>query len=292
MTLNARVRAVGPKGQRWIDMNDLAVGYYQTALERDELITDVHVPAQPPGVCTAYAKFTALSADDWPTVGVAVWFRVEADQIAEARVAISAATERPVRVTAAEAILTGAPRRPRPSRRQPTPRPPASSRWQTSVAAPPTSAKWFAFTFVGRWHKRSPRAWRGTDVTTRQAEPLSATTSAPIEAPAEREPDHGRVGFREVGQSIPRLESAAKVNGSVEYIHNLRLPGMLHGRIHRSTVRARAHRPHRYRGCADRRGRARRNHCRRRPDTRSASVLRTRVSRPADPGPRQGPARR
>ena len=108
MTLNARVRAVGPKGQRWIDMNDLAAGYYQTTLERDELIADVHVPAQPSGVCTAYAKFTALSADDWPTVGVAAWFRIEAGQIAEARVAISAATERPVRVTATEAILTGA----------------------------------------------------------------------------------------------------------------------------------------------------------------------------------------
>jgi carbon-monoxide dehydrogenase medium subunit len=108
MTLNARVRAVGPKGQRWIDMNDLAVGYYQTTLGRDELIADVHVPAQPSGVCTAYAKFTALSADDWPTVGVAAWFRLEASQIAEARVAISAATERPVRVTATEAILTGA----------------------------------------------------------------------------------------------------------------------------------------------------------------------------------------
>jgi carbon-monoxide dehydrogenase medium subunit len=109
MTLNARVRAVGPKGQRWIDMKDLANGYYQTTLERDELIADVHVPAQPPGVCTAYAKFTALSADDWPTVGVAAWFRIESNQIAEARVAISAATERPVRVTATEAILTGAP---------------------------------------------------------------------------------------------------------------------------------------------------------------------------------------
>ena len=108
MTLNARVRAVGPKGHRWIDMNDLAVGYYQTTLERDELIADVHVPAQPSSVCTAYAKFTALSADDWPTVGVAAWFRIEASQIAEARVAISAATERPVRVTAAEGILTGA----------------------------------------------------------------------------------------------------------------------------------------------------------------------------------------
>ena len=42
--------------------------------------------------------------------------------------------------------------------------------------------------------------------------------------------------FREVGQSVPRLEATAKVDGSVEYICNLQLPGMLHGKIHRSSV--------------------------------------------------------
>jgi CO/xanthine dehydrogenase Mo-binding subunit len=40
----------------------------------------------------------------------------------------------------------------------------------------------------------------------------------------------------EVGRSIPRLESRAKVTGRAEYMHNLRLPGMLHGKILRSTV--------------------------------------------------------
>ena len=39
-----------------------------------------------------------------------------------------------------------------------------------------------------------------------------------------------------VGQSIPRLEGHAKVTGRTEYIHHLRLPGMLHGKIHRSAV--------------------------------------------------------
>jgi CO/xanthine dehydrogenase Mo-binding subunit len=39
-----------------------------------------------------------------------------------------------------------------------------------------------------------------------------------------------------IGQSAPRLEGHAKVTGSAEYIHHLRLPGMLHGKIHRSTV--------------------------------------------------------
>jgi CO/xanthine dehydrogenase Mo-binding subunit len=39
-----------------------------------------------------------------------------------------------------------------------------------------------------------------------------------------------------VGQSIPRLEGTAKVTGRAEYIHNLVLPGMLYGKIFRSTV--------------------------------------------------------
>jgi carbon-monoxide dehydrogenase medium subunit len=72
------------------------------------LIAEISVPAQPAGVRTWYAKFTALSADDWPTVGVAVWYRVDADRIAEARVAVSAATDRPLRVAGAEATLIGA----------------------------------------------------------------------------------------------------------------------------------------------------------------------------------------
>ncbi|HUB95655.1 MAG TPA: xanthine dehydrogenase family protein molybdopterin-binding subunit [Stellaceae bacterium] len=39
----------------------------------------------------------------------------------------------------------------------------------------------------------------------------------------------------QVGRSVQRLESRAKVTGAAEYVHNLHLPGMLHGKIHRST---------------------------------------------------------
>ena len=39
-----------------------------------------------------------------------------------------------------------------------------------------------------------------------------------------------------VGTSVPRLEGRSKVTGRAEYVHNLRLPGMLHGKIFRSTV--------------------------------------------------------
>ena len=42
----------------------------------------------------------------------------------------------------------------------------------------------------------------------------------------------------QVGRSLPRLESWLKVTGRAEYVHNLRLPGMLYGRIFRKIGRA------------------------------------------------------
>jgi CO/xanthine dehydrogenase Mo-binding subunit len=44
------------------------------------------------------------------------------------------------------------------------------------------------------------------------------------------------IGSRQVGRSVGRLEGEAKVTGRAEYVHNLRLPGMLYGKIFRSTV--------------------------------------------------------
>ena len=40
----------------------------------------------------------------------------------------------------------------------------------------------------------------------------------------------------QVGRSLPRLEARDKVSGRAEYTHTMRLPGMLHGKIFRSTV--------------------------------------------------------
>ena len=40
----------------------------------------------------------------------------------------------------------------------------------------------------------------------------------------------------QIGRSIRRLEARAEVTGRAEYAHNLRLPGMLHGKVFRSTV--------------------------------------------------------
>jgi len=44
------------------------------------------------------------------------------------------------------------------------------------------------------------------------------------------------IGGGQVGRSLPRLEARDKVTGRAEYTHTMRLPGMLFGKIFRSTV--------------------------------------------------------
>ena len=107
IALGARMVAAGPNGERTIAAEDLVSGYYETVLAGNELITDVRLPAQG-SRRAAYLKWTTRSADDWPALGVAIVLDLDADEIRDARVVVSAATDRPTRLTAAEDELRGA----------------------------------------------------------------------------------------------------------------------------------------------------------------------------------------
>jgi carbon-monoxide dehydrogenase medium subunit len=107
ITLDASVIVTGPQGERTIAMQDLFAGYFETVLARDELITQIIVPPQA-GRRSVYLKVTTRSADDWPALGVAVSLQGDGKVIREARVAVSAATEKPVRLAQVENALRGA----------------------------------------------------------------------------------------------------------------------------------------------------------------------------------------
>ena len=108
LTLGATISTISPRGQRSVEISDLFTGYYQTSLGKDELITSVDIPGLHAGARCWYEKFTARSADDWPTVGAAVCYFVNSNIITEARIAVSAATDRPLRIPAAEKLLLNA----------------------------------------------------------------------------------------------------------------------------------------------------------------------------------------
>jgi aerobic carbon-monoxide dehydrogenase medium subunit len=107
MALGSSVEVAGPKGDRVISLDDLFTGYYETSLAKNELITQLHIPAQG-AARSAYFKVTAGSADDWPALGVAVALRVEDETVKSVRIVVSAATAKATRLKAAEAALIGA----------------------------------------------------------------------------------------------------------------------------------------------------------------------------------------
>jgi carbon-monoxide dehydrogenase medium subunit len=106
--LGARIAVSGPDGDRELPLEELYVGYYETVLEKNELITSVIVPPLD-GRKAAYMKVTSRSADDWPALGIAVTFVFKDGAIQDPTVIVSAATEKVTRMTAAEKTLHGAP---------------------------------------------------------------------------------------------------------------------------------------------------------------------------------------
>ena len=106
MALGATLTIVGPKGERTVAVEDLFTGYYETVLEKDELIAEAHIPAQG-AKRAAYMKVTTGSADDWPALGVAVAIEGDGKAVKSARVVVSAATTMAMRLKSAEAVLAG-----------------------------------------------------------------------------------------------------------------------------------------------------------------------------------------
>ena len=105
--LGARVSIAGPKQNRELPVEALYAGYYETVLERNELITAVTVPPLN-GRKAAYMKVTSRTADDWPSLGVAVSFALNNGTISDPVVVISAATAKVTRMNTAEAALSNA----------------------------------------------------------------------------------------------------------------------------------------------------------------------------------------
>jgi len=71
LVLGTVINAVGPNGSRSIPIKDFFRGLYETALEPGELIVDVKIPFVPPDSKAVYLRYSSLSGNDWPCLGVA-----------------------------------------------------------------------------------------------------------------------------------------------------------------------------------------------------------------------------
>ena len=106
IALGAKLTVVSPKGERSVALDDFFTGYYETVLDKNELIAEAHIPAQGTKRA-AYMKVTTGSADDWPALGVAVAIDSDGNAIKSARVVVSAATSKAMRLKSAEGALAG-----------------------------------------------------------------------------------------------------------------------------------------------------------------------------------------
>ena len=97
VALDAEIDARGPKGTRRIPAGEFFRGFYETALEPDELVTAVRVPVPAPSLRGVYEKFVTRSSEDRPCVGVMALVRLQDGTCADLRVALGAATETPRR---------------------------------------------------------------------------------------------------------------------------------------------------------------------------------------------------
>lgn len=106
--LNARVQVLGPEKTREIPLSEFFLGFYTTALEPNEILTEVIMPKLPPSARATYHKYTSISAEGRPCVAVGAVADFDSNgKCKDLRIAVGAAVETPQRVKEAEAMAQG-----------------------------------------------------------------------------------------------------------------------------------------------------------------------------------------
>jgi xanthine dehydrogenase YagS FAD-binding subunit len=112
IALGARVRIAGPGGSRLVPLASFFVGpavnvTRETMLEKNEIVTEVLLPAAEPGLRSSYRKARARGAWDFALAGVALALLVKDGKVARARVVFSGVAPVPWRSEPVEQALTG-----------------------------------------------------------------------------------------------------------------------------------------------------------------------------------------
>ena len=109
LALDAEIEVVGPNGARTIPASEFFLGFYETALAPEELVTGVRVPIPAARTAAVYEKFVTRSSEDRPCLGVAAVVRLGADgqTCEDLRVAVGAAADTPQRFPKYEALAHG-----------------------------------------------------------------------------------------------------------------------------------------------------------------------------------------
>lgn len=102
--LDGEVVARGPRGERRIAAADLFRGAMTTSLAPDEILTEVRLPATPPGTGCAVEEF-ARRHGDFAIAAIAVTVQRDGETCIKARIATAGISPHSQRLRAAEQIL-------------------------------------------------------------------------------------------------------------------------------------------------------------------------------------------
>ena len=107
LALKADIIAQGPNGKRTIKADDFFVGTFETALQADEILTEIRFAIPPAHTGSAYIKLEN-KASHYATAGAAVVISLNGDgTCSSASVAITGASTKTTRASAVEAALVG-----------------------------------------------------------------------------------------------------------------------------------------------------------------------------------------
>jgi len=107
LALRAEVVATGPKGSRTIPIDEFFQGLFATALEPDEILTEIRIPAPPPRSGGAYVKLER-KVGDFATAASAVQVALGGNgEVVRVGIGLTNAGPTPVRAVEAERLLTG-----------------------------------------------------------------------------------------------------------------------------------------------------------------------------------------
>jgi carbon-monoxide dehydrogenase medium subunit len=107
LALDAQFVIAGSGGTRTVGAQDFFVDLFETAIGEDEILTEVRVPKHT-GWGAHYEKFVRVQ-HQWPIVAVAATVKADGGTISEARIGLTNMGSTPLRASATEAALAGAP---------------------------------------------------------------------------------------------------------------------------------------------------------------------------------------
>jgi carbon-monoxide dehydrogenase medium subunit len=106
LALGGSVRAVGPNGEREIDLDGFFVDMLTTSLQDREIIREVRLRRQPAGAGAAYQKFDQ-PASHYALTGICAVISLQNGAISSARIGVTGVGTKAYRPTAVEQALIG-----------------------------------------------------------------------------------------------------------------------------------------------------------------------------------------